>query len=118
MKHKIILLIICIISILFFQFGIDVRAVNSVKITNSDYNKEQLTVIGNKILIISKKDFAEKLIQRRIENTFKEIMFTGTFPCELKIDVYTNLLTWKVRHKSFVVTCYIEDSEHFEYDIQ
>lgn len=117
MKRKLIILITCIFFI-FFQFGIDVRAISSVRFANNDYNTEQLTIIGNKFLIISKNNFAEKLIQKRIDNSFNEIMFTGAFPCELNIEVYTNWITWKIKHRSFLVICYIEDSEHFCFDIQ
>lgn len=118
MKRKMILLIGCIILILFFQFGMDVRAINSMRVTSNDGNTEHITIIANKIFIFDKDSFAENLIQKRIDNSYKEIRFIDTFPKELEIDVYTNWFTWKIKHKNFLIVSSFDGCKHYSFSIK
>lgn len=117
MKKKMILLIGCIILILFCQFGMDVKAINSMRVSSDSGNTEHITIIANKIFIFDKKSFAEYLIERRVDNSYKEIRFVDAFPKELEIDVYTNRFTWKMNQKKFSIISYFEDSDHYIFDI-
>lgn len=118
MKRKMIILIGCIILILFFQYGMDVRLVNSMRVSSNDGNAEHITIIANKIFIIDKKNFVEYLIQRRIDNSYKEIKYIDEFPTELEIDVYTNFFMWKIKQKKFTILSHFEDSKQYTFDIK
>lgn len=118
MKRKVIILISGIILVLFFQFGMDVRAINSMRVSSNDGNTEHITILANKIFIIDKESFAEYLIQRRIDNSYREIIFIDDFPKELEIDVYTNWFTWKISHKNYLIVSNFKDSKEFTFDIQ
>lgn len=118
MKKKMILLIGCIILIFFFQFVMDVKAVNSMRVSSDSGNTEHITIIANKIFIFDKNSFAEYLIERRVDNSYKEIRFVDAFPKELEIDIYTNWFTWKTKHKNFSIFCHFKDSKHFIYEIK
>lgn len=118
MKKKMILLIGCIILILFFQFGMDVKAINSMRVSCDSGNTEHVTIIANKIFIFDGKSFAEHLIEKRIDNSYKEIRFVDAFPKELEIDVYTNWFTWKIKHKDFTIYSHFEDSKQYTFNIK
>lgn len=118
MKRKMIILIGCIILILFFQFGMDVRAINSMRVSSDSGNTEHITIIANKIFIFDRDSFADYLIQRRIDNSYREIKFIDAFPKKLEIDVYTNLFTWKIKHKNFTIYSRFEDSKQYTFNIK
>lgn len=96
----------------------DVKAINSMRVSSNDGNTEHITIVANKIFIFDGKSFAEHLIEKRIDNSYKEIRFVDAFPKELEIDVYTNWFTWKTKHKNFSIFCHFKDSKHFIYEIK
>ena len=117
MKKRFIIVFVSvsIITILaYLQFGRDVTAKNSISNVSKNHYEQHLTIIANRLLIYDKEKFAEQLLERCLDNSFHDILFsydiTG-YPDKIYISVYTNSLaynlgieTFKIQYKSENVT--------------
>ncbi len=108
MKKRILILpCICIaVIVIYFQFGRDVTVNSSSSFLSGDLHEQQLTITANKILIMDKKQFSAKLIQRCLANDFQEVLFsydvTGE-PDRIRIIVFPNELLKKLNRGSFTI---------------
>lgn len=88
----------------YLQFGRDVTAKNSISNVSANYYEQNLTVIANRLFIYDKKKFAEQILERCLDNSFHDIMFsydiTG-YPNRIYVSVYTNSLTYNLGIETF-----------------
>lgn len=72
---------------------------------NENYCSEDITIIANKIWIIDKEKFAHDMVQKSIENSFKEVKFSYDLqqPNELGITVYINKMSYWLRKPDFTI---------------
>lgn len=118
MKRKSTILIILIIFILYSQFCMDTRVVKSIRFSGENDCSEYITALANKLIIFDKESYAMELIQRRIDNSFKEVLFTKSYPDEIEFYVYTNAFTSLIKYQFFKVECYYIDCEKYVFNIK
>lgn len=116
-RVRTILIGIIIIVFVYLQWGRDVQVYNSHIGENKNYCSEDITIIANKIWIIDKEKFAHDMVQKSIDNSFKEVKFSYDLrqPNELCITVYTNTLRYWLSESDFIV-CFTQ-AENGEYNI-
>ena len=96
MKTKLLLVTLCLLGFLYLQFG---RApyVNLATTQNaSDGYVLHLTVTANKLFIVDEESYAKSLIQRTLDNKYKNMIFPYEelgYPKEIRIKVYANSFT-------------------------
>lgn len=107
MNRKVIVAIGVGILILlgYFQWGREVKVCSGRTQNSGEYRSENITIVANTLCIGNKKEFAMQMIQRCIDNSFKEIKFSYDlgYPNELSIDVYMSEALWKHRNQSFTI---------------
>ena len=107
MKKRVraILIGIIVIAFVYLQWGRDVKACDSCIRKNEDYCSEDITIIANKIWIINKEKFAHDMVQKSIDNSFKELCVT----------VYTNNLRYWWGESDFIIR--FTQAENGQYNI-
>lgn len=103
---------------LFLQFGQDVKVNSTTRYSHEGGSEEHLVVTANKLYIINKKKFAKEMLQRRMEDSFKDVMFMGNYSDKIEIEVYLNDWTWRTGKRVFRVVYEREDSGKYKLDIQ
>ena len=96
------------------QYGRDVAVCSTNPRVNSDGYLEDIVIIANKLYIFDQEKFAEHILQRCVENSFKEVRFSYDligYPNEVHISVYINHFEWKLKKKAFEIQ-YISDGSH------
>lgn len=106
MKRKLLTAMICILGILYLQFGRtpDVNVARTAG--TADSYILHLTVTANKLCIINKEQYAKSLVQRVLDNNFKNMIFSYDeigIPKEIHITVYTSSLTKFHNHPAFEI---------------
>lgn len=70
-------------------------------------------------VVTGKEQFAEEIIERTIDNSFPDMMFsydiTG-YPNRIEISVYTNELSRKLFEKNFLI--FFESDVDYDYNIK
>lgn len=115
-------LLISIIFLTYLQWGRDMKICNTRPETSQNAYFEDVTLIANKLYIHDKYEFAESVIQKCIDNSWKEVRFSydiAGYPNELCIDVYMNNYAFEHRQDvSFRIT-YSQDSKfNYKYNIK
>ena len=93
-------ILICIIAFLgYLQYGCEEQAVNTMVRTSDTFYKQEFDVIANKLFIWNKEKYAEELIEKAVENKYRNVRFsydiTG-YPNEIIISVYNT--EWPYQH--------------------
>ena len=93
-------ILICIIALLgYLQYGREEQAVNTMVSTSDTFYKQEFDVIANKLFNLDKEKYAEELIEKAVENKYRNVRFsydiTG-YPNEIVISVYSN--EWSYEH--------------------
>lgn len=105
--------------LIYLQYGRNVSVVNSNLSLSGGFYEQRLTIVANKIFITDKEQFAEEIIERTIDNSFPDMMFsydiTG-YPNRIEISVYTNELSRKLFEKNFMV--FFESDVDYDYNIK
>lgn len=105
--------------LIYLQYGRNVSVVNSNLSLSGGFYEQRLTIVANKIFITDKEQFAEEIIERTIDNSFPDMMFsydiTG-YPNRIEISVYTNELSRKLFEKNFLV--FFESDVDYDYNIK
>ena len=110
-------ILICIIAILgYFQYGQEEKVVNTMVSTSDKFYKQEFDVIANKLFIWNKEKYADELIEKAVDNKYKNVRFsydiTG-YPDKIIISVYNN--EWNYRHDYMTFQIiYTSDDEKFE----
>ena len=113
-KFLVVCLSVVIIILIIFIQNREVTVHDSFSETGTNQYTEEITIIANRLIIWDTEEFAEEIIQKCIENSFKEIRFSYDlrgYPTELRIHVYTNKLLWHNHVESFEII-YAQDSSN------
>ena len=106
-----------IIGFLYLQYGCDVKVTSSMNFSSDNYYEMEFTVVANKLFIIDKQRFAKEMIERCIDNNFRDIKFSYDmmgYPNRLQINVYLNEFS-----KSRFTILYMTESENgMDYNIK
>lgn len=105
--------------LIYLQYGRDVSVVNSNVSLSGEFYEQRLTIVANKIFITDKKQFAEEMIERTIDNSFRDMMFSydiAGYPNRIEISVYTNELSRKLFEKNFIV--FFESNMDYNYNVK
>jgi hypothetical protein len=99
-RYIIMRILICIIALLgYLQYGREEQAVNTMVSTSDTFYKQEFDVIANKLFNLDKEKYAEELIEKAVENKYRNVRFsydiTG-YPNEIVISVYSN--EWSYEH--------------------
>ena len=100
---KKIVISICLISLLLFlQYGRSEHVVSSY--VESKENQE-LVIIANKIIIIDRTQYAQKLLQKILDNKLKNIRLSYDYgiPEKMTVRIYSNRLMYKAHIESYVI---------------
>lgn len=92
-KKCIILILIVLVVVVYLQYGRDVTIHSNVSNSFDKGTIEYVTIIANRIYILNEEEFAEKVIQRCVDNAYKEIQFSydvNGYPVGVHITVYLN----------------------------
>lgn len=100
MKVKIntIVIVACILSFIYLQWGRSIEVCNTQVETGNDYCRQNITLIANKVWVCNQEKFGYDVIQKCIDNSFGNIRFSYDLkrPNKLSIKVYTNKIEyWK-----------------------
>lgn len=101
-----VLLIGIILSLVYLQFGRDVRVVSSMINSSDHYYEQKVTIVANKLFILDKDKFAEEMIERCIDNDFHEIKFSYDligYPDRIEVTVYLNEIDKQYLYQAFTV---------------
>lgn len=115
-KFKIIVIfLLCIIFLCFYlQWGRDIELCQTNTERAENWYCEDISIIANRLYIHDKQKFAEMVLERCIDNTWKEIRFSydlAGYPNELYIDVYMNNYTYNhMKIPSFRIAYTQEDT--------
>lgn len=115
---KVIILIVFLVTICFMQFGRDVKVNSSMRSSGENDTKEYLNITANRICIIDREEFAWEIIERRVENSYREIYFIERYPDEIEVDVYLNRITWKMKRKAFSIIYEYDGSGGYSFEIE
>lgn len=105
--------------LIYLQYGRDVSVVNSNLRLSGAFYEQRLTIVANKIFVINKGQFAEEMIERTIDNSFPDMMFSydiAGYPNKIEISVYTNELSRKLFEKNFMV--FFESNMDYNYNVK
>ena len=89
--------------------------------TGTNQYTEETAIIANRLMIWDTEEFAEEMIQKCINNSFKDIRFSydlSGYSTELRIHVYTNKLSWHNHVKSFEIIYAQDLTNHPPYNIK
>lgn len=114
MRTYLVIVLVILISG-YLQYGRDVAVCSSNPRVNSNGYLEDIAITANKLYIFDQEKFAKCILQRCVENSFKEVRFSydlSGYPNEVHISVYMNQLTWKLKKKAFEIQ-YIPDGSYY-----
>lgn len=106
-------------TLIYLQYGRDVSVVNSNLSLSGEFYEQRLTIVANKLFITDKEQFAKEMIERTIDNSFRDMMFSydiPEYPNRIEISVYTNELSRKLFEKNFTV--FFESDMDYNYNIK
>lgn len=106
-------------TLIYLQYGRDVSVVNSNLSLSGEFYEQRLTIVANKLFITDKEQFAKEMIERTIDNSFRDMMFSYDipgYPNRIEISVYTNELSRKLFKKNFTV--FFESDMDYNYNIK
>jgi len=115
-KNRIIMgILICIIAFGgYFQYGRGEKVVNTMVSTSDKFYKQEFDVIANKLFIWNKEKYADELIEKAVDNKYKNVRFsydiTG-YPDEIIISVYNNEWNYQHDYMAFQII-YTSDDEN------
>ena len=108
-KYAICGLIISFVAIvIYLQFGREEMIVNTRIDSFEGGYDEEVCIVANKVFIWDKERYAEELVERIIQNEFKNVRFSYDivgYPKKIRISVYNNKLAY--RHNKKVLILYI-----------
>lgn len=94
-------IVVCVIIIfVYLQYGREEKVVSSMANTSDSYYEQEFSVVANKLFIWDKEKYAKKLIEKALENEYKNVRFSYDivgYPNEVNISVYYS--EWSYRHE-------------------
>ena len=108
-------------TLIYLQYGRDVKVESSVLNCSSEFSEQRLTIIANKLFVSNKEKFAEEIIERCTDNTFREVRFsydiTG-YPNRICISVYPNELSRKLGDNHFTILYQAGTENNYVYNVK
>lgn len=102
-----------VIMLIYLQMGRDVCVFNTMTFTSTQIIEEKITLCANKLFINNKKQFAEQLLTRYKDNSFREFFFSkekGNADI-VEFSVYTNGFMRKMGETPFRIVCKLSREE-------
>lgn len=98
-------LVLIVLIITYLQWGREVKVCDSSIEKSENYYSENLTIITNKIWVIDKEEFANDMVQKSIDNSFKNVRFSYDLgqPNELCIVVFVNNMRYRRGEPNFTI---------------
>lgn len=118
MKKIVVAIMIFVLCILVLQFGQDVKVNTSIRVIGENESREYLKITANRLWIIDKTGFAQEILERRIENSYKNIYFTDTYSDKMEVEVYRNKLAWKMKQQDFSIVYEYNYPDGYSFTIQ
>lgn len=113
-RYIIGILIGVVIFLIYLQFGREEKVVNTQISTSKTFYKQEFSVVANKLLIVDKEMYADKLIEKGIDNKYKNVRFSydiSGYPNEIRILVYVD--NWHYLHNQCLFEIiYSEGNKH------
>lgn len=113
---------VSIFILIYLQWGRDMEICNTRPETSKNAYFEEVTLIANKLYIHDKYEFAETVIQKCVDNSWKEVRFSydiAGYPNELCIYVYMNNYAFEHRQTASFRITYSQDSKfNYKYNIK
>lgn len=92
-------IVVCVIIIFaYLQYGREEKVVSSMANTSDSYYEQEFSIVANKLFIWDKEKYAKKLIEKAIENKYRNVRFSYDlmgYPNEINISVYCSV--WEYR---------------------
>lgn len=93
-------IVVCVIIIfVYLQYGREEKVVSSMANTSDSYHEQEFSVFTNKLFIWDKEKYAKKLVEKAIENEYKNVRFSYDlmgYPNKINISVYYGM--WNYQH--------------------
>lgn len=107
MKKQLLFIVITLFiltGLLYLQFGRQPVVNHSMILENSDTYDLSLVITLNKLVILNRKNVEQTLIQKTLDNDFKNIQFSYDIhgmPRKIHVTVYANALTYMLDVPAF-----------------
>ena len=99
---KKIVISICLISLLLFlQYGRSEHVVSSYVECYESKENQELVIIANKIIIIDRTQYAQKLLDNKLKNI--RLSYDYGIPEKMTVRIYSNRLMYKAHIESYVI---------------
>lgn len=118
---RMVVLILSILILFYLQFGRDVSAKATTVMSFNNGYVENIDIVANKLFILDKEKFAEKMVQKCKDNNFTDILFSYDirgYPSELNLNIYNNELARRYGIRAFQVEYKQFTGEVHEYNIR
>lgn len=99
-------ILVCIIIFAYLQYGREEKVVSSMANTSDSYYEQEFSVVANKLFIWDKEKYAKKLVEKAIENEYKNVRFSYDLmgdPNVINISVYYNTCTYRHGKQMFCI---------------
>lgn len=116
-QYIIIGILMCAIALLgYFQFGREEKVAGSMVSTSESGYSQEFKVIANKIFIFDKEKYANELVNKAIQNKYRDVRFSYDimgYPEKISIAVYGCDWDYRNNHQMFQII-YSPDGGHRE----
>lgn len=110
-----------VVTLLYLQYGRDVKIEASILNCSSEFYEQKLTVIANKLFVSNKEKFVEEMVERCIDNFFHEVRFSYDITGYLNriyISVYPNELSRKLDVNHFTILYQAGTESNYVYNVK
>lgn len=104
---------IVFVILLCLQYGMTAQAISSFTNTNQSNYEANIILIANKLYIVDKEKYCDKLLRQYKENSLPNICISTDLSGKLKrvsFTVYINSIAYKLRYHSFEATYYLDEN--------
>lgn len=116
---SVVLIVIILGFSIYLEPWSDIKISNSLLDGNKDSYSEKLTLIANDLYIDDTEVFSEEMLDRFIENDFKNVRFSfdqNGYPDKVQISVYSNNLSHQLHNQAFCIVANKSSDNPIKYD--
>lgn len=116
MKKRFIIIgiLICITPFIgYLQCGREEKVISTMTSTSGTFFRQEIVVVANKLVVIDKEKYAEKLVEKAVNNKYKNVRFSYDIigePDEIQISVYRNDWCYKYDLKMIQIVYSVENN--------
>lgn len=124
MKKKLITsscVLLFILMIIYLQCCREVSVKGTMTSAAENGYTENVVIIANKLWITDKKNFAEEMVQRCVDNDFHEVLFSydvNGYPNKLNLTIYKNDFMYKLNKIEIKGNYEQSEGKIYEYNIK